>query len=329
MTLINPKAVFFFLTGLVFLLNSSTNFASAADNINLVNDNSTGWKGYTDVTKYKDGFLAAGSDGRIDKISTSGKIIQSEKIPGAELNCILVVDQQIIAAGAKGKIFIISGNWKVNEINSESDNNINSLTFFKGMVIAGTDNGEILILKNDGLFKKINLNLKGNIVSVSSEKSRSFGVTDEGEIINTTDGINWNIIDFNNFYSGYYKPCKFTTVLVTENQIAVAGKQDDGAPVMYLSTRGKVWAERSLNYTDEHGNMSFLSEIPYDMFYDLAIDQFVLVCSKGKLMTIPSCSHCNALMELPTQNDLKSITANGQKIMIVGENFYVNPVNSD
>jgi hypothetical protein len=283
-------------------------------------------EGYQAVTSYDNGFIAAGSDGRIDWISDSGKITKSEKFPGEEFNSLLSFNQIVIAAGSKGSILISFNKGLFKKVKSGTDKNINSLTLFKEKIIAAADHGEILIGDEKGLFKKIQLALRGNIVSISAEKSGCFGVTDEGEIIHTADGINWDIFDFNKFYDGYYKPCKFTSVLVTENQIAAAGVQNDGLPVLILSTRGKVWTERPLSYTDDHGMISFLKDIPYDIFYDLAINQFILVCSKGKLMTIPSCSHCNELIAFSTE-DLKGISANGKKVIIVGENFFFKLIN--
>ena len=46
-------------------------------------------EGYTAITRYEDLFIAAGSDGRIDIISSSGTVIKSEKFPGEKFNSIL------------------------------------------------------------------------------------------------------------------------------------------------------------------------------------------------------------------------------------------------
>ena len=332
------RTALIFVNSILLLFYFKNNSASSILDISAGRENSSPFNftsgnrvkpdGYRDITKYEDGFIAAGSDGRIDRISVSGEIIKSEKFHGVEFNCILSNNQMIIAAGDKGSILISSNKGAFKKVNGGTNKNINSLALFKGKIIAGTDHGEILVGDEKGLFKKIQLGLKGNIVSVSARKSGCYGVTDEGEIIHTVDGINWDILDFNKFYSGYYKPCSFTKVLATENQIAVAGVHDDGSPVLMLSTGGKVWSERSLSYTDDHGMISYLTDIPYDIFYDLAIDQFILACSKGKIMTIPSCSHCNQLMVLSTE-DLMGISGNGNELMIVGENFYIKAINTE
>ncbi|MDD4032526.1 MAG: hypothetical protein PHS48_04685 [Bacteroidales bacterium] len=284
-------------------------------------------EGYTAIISYQDGFLAAGSDGRIDRISKSGTITNFEKFPEERLNCLLSYDQTVIAGGDNGSL-LISSSQGVSKINSGTDRDIHTLALFKEKILAGTDQGEILIGDKNFLFRKINLPLKGNIVSLSARSSDCYGATDEGEIIHTADGIQWDIFDFNRFYSGYYKPCLFTKILATENRIAVAGKHDDGSPVLMFSARGNVWTERTLEYTNDEVMTASLEDIPYDLFYDSGEDLFILCCSQGKVMTIPSCSHCNKL-EMYSTEGLRGIAGIGDVLMLVGENYYLKAINRD
>jgi hypothetical protein len=62
--------------------------------------------GYRAVGRFEDGFLAVGSGGRVDRISKTGEIIQSEVFPGESFNCLLSVNQLVIIAGDKGTIFL-------------------------------------------------------------------------------------------------------------------------------------------------------------------------------------------------------------------------------
>ncbi len=282
-------------------------------------------KGYKAITRYEDGFIAAGSDGRIDKISSSGAIIKSEKFPGENFNSILSDDKRVIVAGDKGTILISSEEGIFNKFDSNTKENIHSLTLFKGEIIAGSDHGEIISSDEKGYFRRTRLALKGNIVSVSSNISECFGVTDEGEIIHSVDGINWDITNFNQVYSGYYKPCYFTKVLVTENRIAITGSHDDDSPVLMFSNQGRVWTERLLNYTDDKGDKGFLTAIPNDIMYDESGDYFYLACSNGKVIQLPSCTQCNKLARVSTE-DLEGISSNGNTMMIVGGNFLIKDV---
>jgi hypothetical protein len=284
--------------------------------------------GYKAIIKYEDGYLAAGSEGTIDGISVSGKIINSEKFPGENFDCLLSDGQKTIVAGDNGSILISSDRGIFRKVNSGTDKNINSLTLFKGIIIAGTDDGEILTGDGKGSFHKISLAVRGNIVSVSAGTSDCFGATDEGEIIHTTDGVHWDIFDFNQVYAGFYKPCSFTSILTTKNRIAVAGVRDDGYPVLMFSTKGNVWGDWILNYSDNQGIQGYLKDIPNGIFYDDPRDQFFLVCNKGKLMKISSCSHCNKFAELSAKN-LAGISGYDNTLMIVGENFYLETINPD
>jgi len=281
--------------------------------------------GYKAVTIYNNEFVAAGSGGRLDWITVSGKIDQSEKIEGENFNCLLAQNNDLVIAGEHGAMFVSSEKGSFRKINSGTDKNINSITLFKGKIIAGTDDGEIVSGDGTGSFRKIHLAVKGNIVSVSARNADCFGVTDQGEIIHTTDGINWEIFDFNRIYKGFYKPCAFTSVLATEKGIAVAGVYDDGSPVFMFSTLGKVWSERALVYKDGQGIHELLTDRPSGIFYDDSHDLFYLVCNAGKLMKLPSCSHCNELSEFTALN-LAGISGTNEMLMIVGEGFFIKPI---
>jgi len=279
-------------------------------------------EGYKAVTRYEDEFIAVGSDGRIDRISASGAIISSQKFPGENFNSILSDDNRVIVAGDRGTILISSEKRIFSKIDCNTKDNIHSLAFFKGKIIAGSDHGEIISVDEKGYFRTTRLALKGNIVSVSARLSECFGVTDEGEIIHTFDGINWDITNFNQVYSGYYKPCYFTKVLVTENRIAITGSHNDDSPVLLFSNQGRVWTERPLNYTDDKGEKGFLAEIPNDIMYDESGDNFFLVCSNGKAIQLPSCTQCNKLVVISTE-DIEGISSIDNTMVIVGEDFLV------
>jgi hypothetical protein len=300
------QAVFIFLAGI--LLSSPAN------------GNKT--EGYRSVITYKDGFIAAGSGGQIDWISVSGRKTKSEIFPGENFNCLLEYNQMIVATGEGGSILVSSEKGIFRKVESGTIRNINSLAVFNGIIIAGADQGEIVTGDESGSFKRKHLNLKGNIVSVSARASDCYGVTDQGEIIYTKNGSDWEITDFNKQYSGYYKPCYFTRVLVTENRIAVTGIRNDGSPVMMVSSKGKVCTERALNYTDDQGREDILVDSPNDIFYDPLGDQFFLACTSGKLMKLPSCPHCNE-MAIVSMEDLEGIACNENTMIIIGENFFI------
>lgn len=284
--------------------------------------------GYQAIARFGDEFIAVGSAGRIDRISSSGKVLKTDKIVGENFNCVLIDNQKTVVAGDHGSIYISSDKGAFMKVNSESKNNINTITLFRGIIIAGTDEGIILSGDGKSSFHKTFIAVNGNIVSLSARNSECYGVTDEGEIIHTVDGINWDVFNFNEVYAGFYKPCSFTSILVTENRIAVTGVRNDGSPVLLFSTQGNVWTDRTLNYTDDQGSAYFPTDAPNNIYYDDERDLFFLVFDKGKLMKIPSCSHCNKLAQVANEN-LTGISGNSKTLMIVGENFNIEAISLD
>jgi hypothetical protein len=283
--------------------------------------------GYRCLISYGNGFIAAGSGGHIDWISESGRKTRSEIYPGENFNCLLDFDGMIVAAGEKGSVMISSDKGVFSKVESGTARNINSLTSFRGIIIAGADQGEIIAGDGKGPFKKIQLALKGNIVSISSRSSECFGVTDAGEIIHSVNGSDWEITDFNKVYSGYYKPCFFTAILVTGNRIAAAGVRVDGSPVLMLSNQGNVWTERTLFYTDDQGAALFLEGSPRAISYYETGDEFYLACTGGKIMQLPSCSHCNKLAVVSAE-DIEGISNIENKLIVIGGNFLVRVLNT-
>lgn len=283
---------------------------------------------YSGVVSQAKGFVAITNDGRIDWISENGKVIRTKKIDGEKFNSVLINNKQVIVSGVQGTLFYFENDTTFQKINIGTSQTINCLAQFKNQIIAGYDDGELRIGKSGESFKNVRLDLKGNIVSLSSGALECYGVTDQGEIIHTNDGLNWTIFDFNKVYDGYYKACTFIKVLSTTSQIAVIGKNGDGLPVMYFSSKGNVWAERPLLYTDEEGFKAYLNDIPEDIYYDSLKDQFILLCSVGKLMTIPSCSHCQKLYEI-SENILHAISGNELNIIIVGDKNYIRIINTE
>jgi hypothetical protein len=304
----------------VIFLNS----VSAQDSL----DHSRDFVGYKAIISNEDGFIAVGSDGRIDRIAVSGSIVKSDQLSGESFNSVLFDGKRIIVAGEHGTMLNSSDNGAFQRIKSGTDNNINSLALFKGFIIAGADNGEILYSDGSGSFSKNYPAVKGNIVSLSARDSDCLGATNEGEIIHSKDGIKWDVFDFNEVYAGYYKPCYFTKILATDMQIAVAGIHDDGTPVLMFSNQGNVWSERILVYSDELGGQGILNDRPNDIYYDQSLDMFYLACNKGKVMQIPSCSHCNKLAQFSEIN-ISGISGNDKTLLIVGENFFKKAISAE
>ena len=254
--------------------------------------------------------------------------MQSETIQDVKFSTVATNEKYLVAAGSNGAIYCAKEDRVFKPIRSETVKNVNCLTLFKNKVLAGYNSGELRIGSLDQKLEFANVELTGNIQSLSSNKTYCYGLTNHGEIFYTSNGTEWNVIDFNETYTGYYQSSTFSKILATQNQVAVVGKNSDGEPVLYFSSKGSVWTERPLIYTDEEGFKAKLNEMPRDIFYDAMHDQYLLLLAQGKLMTIPACSHCHQLYKI-TDAEIYAISGNDKHIILVGENGYIKLINTE
>ncbi len=174
---------------------------------------------------------------------------------------------------------------------------ITASSYFKDRFIAGSSEGGLFYIENDELHK-YNIGIKGEVTSIDATDTQCFGVTSEGYIFNSKNGRDWTVFDFNSYYSGYYNKCEFVAVAIGADRIAVLGQEAGGKPVLYTSTKGTVWAARELKYEDGNNNFVLADYPPRDLIYNPAKDEFVVIFEWGRIMTVPTCSHCNKLLAL-------------------------------
>ena len=317
-----PKLSFMY-TSLLFIACCSVGISSFP--VNGIKEKPVSYK---EIFARADSFVAITNDGRIDWISDKGTVIKSKSIEGEAFHTVTINNLQMVVAGISGALYFFDNDTTFMKIETGTKSPANCLALFNGKVIAGYDNGELRIGNTGFSFKTVRIGLKGNIISLSVTTKECYGVTDQGEIIHTNDGTEWTTFDFNKIYNGYYNSCSFTKIITTPGQIAVIGKDINGLPVLFFSSKGTVWTQRLLTYTDEKGFIDTFNDITNDIYYDSSKEQFIMACNNGKLMTIPSCSHCNKLYNI-TDKNLNGISGNEHVIIIVGEENYIKIIDAD
>lgn len=277
--------------------------------------------GYTAVVAHANGFLAADSSGRVDWIAMDATVKKSVTLPEKDLRCVLSCPPSILVGGAHGALFLSKDDSTFTRIDCGADYALNALAFFNNKALIGSDQGMLFTYDEKGLLSKNQLPLKGNIRSLCARASDCYGVTDEGEIIHSTDGKEWTVFDFNEFYKGYYDTSRFSRVASSGDRIFVSGTKENGQPIVIFSSEGTVWVERTINYSNEQGRVTTLEEPIFDMAYDAYADLFVLTCANGLMMTIPTCSHCNKAYYL-TNDHLTGVAKNKDTFIVVGANHF-------
>ena len=112
----------------------------------------------------------------------------------------------------------------------------------------------------------------------------------------------------------------FRAVAAGGGSVMVAGVRPDGTPAAFTSSRGTVWSERILDYT-ESGQPQVFSAVPMDLSYDAMQDRFYLLGDGGSQLALPGCSHCNSLMHYPVDTLLARIPGNISTLLLGSDGF--------
>jgi hypothetical protein len=182
-----------------------------------------------------------------------------------------------------------------------------------------TDGHELLTLDADGtIVSREALPARGRLCALAADGGILWAVTDAGEILRG-GGSGWTVLDFNAQYAGFYPPMDFRAVAAGGGSVMVAGVRPDGTPAAFTSSRGTVWSERILDYT-EQGQSQVFSAVPMDLSYDAAQDRFYLL-GGGSQLALPGCSHCNSLTRYPTDTLLARIPGNAGTLLLGSDGF--------
>lgn len=160
----------------------------------------------------------------------------------------------------------------------------------------------------------LSISLKGqNFTDIDTAFGQYYAVSSDGKIYSSKNGTDWKCFDFNDYYKGFYEPCSFIGVAVAYDRVAVLGVEGGGfaslqknegevaipaKTVLYISTKGNIWALRELKYKGDNNEFLYYNGKALGVSYDEMKDEFIVLFEGNVMMTIPSCSHCNKLITL-------------------------------
>ena len=162
--------------------------------------------------------------------------------------------------------------------------------------------------------------LKGILCHYPRGNSFIIGVTDIGEIIKSMNGTEWVVKNYNKEYAGYNEPAKFKKIIASQNNIVIIGTHDDGSPSILFSVLGNVWSERIPIYHDEKGTICYLASKPNGITYDPLMDEFIIACDNGELLSLPSCEKCNKYIKI-SANNFNAVLCVDDRLVMVGDDY--------
>lgn len=280
-------------------------------------------EGFYAVQAWKDGFLAAGSEGRIEKIRKDGTAQTLGTAGDTDFQDLDARTDQAAAVGEKGAVARISSEDKIESYRAKGAEDLESICSFAGDWLIGAEQGILLKTADFQSWESIQTEAEGTITGLAANDSRCIGVTDQGEILVTEDGNQWSLLDYNEYYGG---DLRLQGIESIENVFWAFGTDQEGLSHVIMSTEGGVWTERMLQIYE---GQECLEGAEFGVNC-LAFDgeQVLAGCENGMVITLPSCTECNKTKQI-SYGPIYAAWASQDVLLTAGSQYAVDLTEAD
>jgi len=267
-------------------------------------------------------FLACGTYGRLDRIFEDGTV---ENIPlpvqSKDLTRVLIGSDITLVCGYAGALAYSRDGQVFEHCYGVEKYNILGMTVFQGKYYASTGDGAILS-STDGVSWSVNVQLTDKpLIAIAADNFYIMAVTADTDIIESEDGDNWSLHNYNEIYRGLATELTLLDMVNIDETFIMIGHplEDPDVPeIMVTYTGGEVWSalvSREIN-----------SRPPSD-YYPMTIsavryfeDELLAACDGGRILAYTSCPTCNVLTEI-SSFDLHCMAINDNTVLAAGEGF--------
>lgn len=277
---------------------------------------------YLDAEVLEAGFIAAGTEGRLDMIGIDGTVKRLETNVETDLLSVAADGNRAVAAGEEGTVLLLREDGKISVLSPNVSTALASVCFFDEDCFFGTQNGLILKTGDFKSWERLQLSVEGTITGLAANEERCIAVTDKGETATTTDGVNWTILDYNEYYGD---EIFFTNIESCDTTFMACGVDRKGNGRALTTLEGGVWSDRPL-LTDEEAEQGVLPEAAIALAWDG--EQIYAVRGDGKVLTLPSCTSCNKLQQVG-EVPLFAAACDGKNLLFAGQDYQIYIVDTE
>ena len=268
---------------------------------------------YLAAEAYGEGFLAVGSEGRMALISQDGEerclsFEETEDLCDVEVN-----GTTAVAAGDSGTVVrYTDGQLTAWEAGNQD---LTSVCAFQGKWFFGTEKGTLLWTEDFQTWSPVTLPSKGAVTGLAAMEDRCMGVTDQGEVVITTDGNQWTMLDYSDYYG---REVSLKGIEALDGLFWAYGTDTKGKATAIISLEGGVWTERELMVMEQSREVD-LSEAGLAGICSDG-EQQIGALSDGRVLTMPSCVVCNKVSDGVDWTP-ETIACNGGALLLAGEGY--------
>ena len=281
--------------------------------------------GYTDAAVSRDGFLAVGTGGRIDRISADGTRTSLSCPTEEDLLSVWSGDGYDLIAGRRGTLLCSTDGTQFEAATAPTQADLTGAVRYLGaFYVAGYDGG---IYRSTDLRRWQDVwTGECGLIGLAGMDYGIAAVSAAGDVAFSENTRNWTYQNFNRDYEGLYPDYTFTRVVGAGQSFFVLGYETEqpNVPLMMYTEDTEVWMQRPLNMVD---NESVQPEDTWRIL-DLGFhtDQMIASCDAGRILTLPGCVACNKSDRLAGAGDLRCLAVRETEILAAGTDFFFQVV---
>ncbi|MBR4132116.1 MAG: rhodanese-like domain-containing protein [Oscillospiraceae bacterium] len=281
-----------------------------------------GYTGYRDAEAVGEGFVAVGTGGRIDLIDINGEVKSVESGTREDLRCVYAETPNVVVSGTNGTLLVsYDGAASFSALDVGTKNDLNGATAFEDVLYAAGEDG-VIYRNAAGGWEAMQMETTHDFIGIVSTNYCLAAITEETDICISTDGEEWEYMNFNEEYDGLYPRYVFTRAVGAGETFFILGYEEENPniPVLFFTETGEVYMEKGMTKI----NGEYASEEMDLHIHDISfnIDQIVGVMNDGRVLAITDCMECNEEKVLDEAKDLWATAAQEKGVLLCGEDFY-------
>ena len=281
-----------------------------------------GYIGYRDADIAGDGFIAVGTGGRIDRIDISGEVQTVESGTKEDLRCVYSEGENIAVSGSNGTLLVSNdGGGSFSALDVGARGVLSGVTAYNGTLYAAGEGG-VIYREAAGGWMPVQMETANDFIGVISTHYCIAAVTEETDICISTDGEEWEYMNFNEEYDGLYPRYVFTRVVGAGETFFILGyeQENPNVPVLFFTETGEVFMEKGMTKI----NNEYVTEEMDLHIHDISfnVDQIVGAMDDGRVLAITDCMECNEEKVLDGDKDLWATASQEKGVLLCGEDFY-------